>query len=137
LKIQNFKFYEKGLNRFFGPLEARIMDILWTHQELSIKDVQQKLEQEKNLNFNTVMTVMNRLLEKGILVKRMEGRTSLYRPVHSKDDFMDIQSKEITHELLEDFGSLVVNHMIDALDEADSELIGKLEQKIKALKKET
>lgn len=136
MKIHHFKFTEKGLNRFFGPLEARIMDILWAHRELSIKDVQHKLEQEKNLNFNTVMTVMNRLLEKGVLAKRLEGRTSLYRPTYSKEEFMEIQSKEITHELLEDFGPLVVNHMIDALDEADPELLGKLEQKLKALKKE-
>jgi predicted transcriptional regulator len=136
VKIQNFKYCEKGLNRFFGPLEAKIMDTLWTHSELSIKDVQKKLEQERNLNFNTVMTVMNRLLEKGVLTKRMDGRTSLFSPVHSREDFMDIQSREITHELMEDFGPLVVNHMIDALDEADSELLNMLEQKIQALKKE-
>ncbi|WP_438449016.1 BlaI/MecI/CopY family transcriptional regulator [Gorillibacterium sp. sgz5001074] len=137
MKIQHFKFSEKGLNRFFGPLEAKIMDILWTHRELSIKEVQIKLEQEKNLSFNTVMTVMNRLLEKGLLGKRLEGRTSLYHPAYTKDEFMEIQSKEITHELLEDFGSLVVTHMIDALDEADSDLLLKLEEKIKALKKDT
>lgn len=136
MKIQNFKYSEKGLNRFFGPLEAKIMDALWSHDELSIKDVQKLLEPERNLNFNTVMTVMNRLLDKGVLTKRINGRTSLYHPVHSKEDFMDIQSREITHELMEDFGTLVVNHMIDALDEADPELLNVLEQKIQSLKKE-
>ncbi|MNB97670.1 Transcriptional regulator BlaI [compost metagenome] len=135
MKIQNFKYSEKGLNRFFGPLEAKIMDILWSHAECSIRDVQKLLDQERNLNFNTIMTVMNRLLEKGVLTKRMDGRTSLFRPVHSKEDFMDIQSKEITHELMEDFGPLVVNHMIDALDEADPDLLSLLEQKIESLKK--
>jgi predicted transcriptional regulator len=30
---------------------------------MTIKDVQLSLEQEKSINFNTVMTVMNRLLE--------------------------------------------------------------------------
>lgn len=135
MKIQNFKYSEKGLNRFFGPLEAKIMDILWARTECSIKDVQRMLDQERNLNFNTIMTVMNRLLEKGILTKRVEGRTSLFRPVHSKADFMDIQSKEITHELMEDFGPLVVNHMIEALDDADPQLLSLLEQKIESLKK--
>lgn len=137
MKIHHFRVSEKGLNRFFGPLEAKIMSILWTHRELSIKDVQHKLEQDKNLSFNTVMTVMNRLLEKGFLEKRMEGRTSLYHTTHSQEEFMEIQSKEITHELLEDFGPLVVNHMIEALDEADPELLAMLEHKIKMLKKET
>ncbi|SDD18913.1 Predicted transcriptional regulator [Paenibacillus sp. UNCCL117] len=138
MKIQNFKFYEKGLNRFFGPLEAKVLDILWDRPGQSIKEVQQKLErQEETLNFNTVMTVMNRLVSKGLLRKRQEGRASVYEPFDTKEHFLEMQSKEITHELLEDFGPLVVSHMLDALEEADAEMIEKLEQKIKELKRET
>ncbi|WP_284639531.1 BlaI/MecI/CopY family transcriptional regulator [Paenibacillus silviterrae] len=136
MKINNFKFHERGLNRFFGPLEARILEILWETPGQSIKAVQEKLDKEKSINFNTVMTVMNRLVEKGILSKKVSGRTSLYSPTQSKELFLEEQSKEITHELIEDFGPLVVNHMIDALEEADPDLLEQLEQKIKAMKKE-
>lgn len=136
MKIHNFKYYERGLNRFFGPLEAKILDVLWARSEMSIKDVQLQLEQDKRINFNTVMTVMNRLVDKGLLTKRTVGRTSLYRPVYTKEHFLELQSKEITHELMEDFGPLVVSHMIDALEEVDPELLEKLEQKIQALKKD-
>ena len=63
--MQNFKLKESGLNRFFGPLESKIMEILWTSSsEMTIKDVQQKLDEDKAINFNTVMTVMNRLVDK-------------------------------------------------------------------------
>ncbi|HWO98422.1 MAG TPA: BlaI/MecI/CopY family transcriptional regulator [Bacillus sp. (in: firmicutes)] len=136
MRIQKFKFNEKGLNRFFGPLESKIMTVLWSGEEMTIKDVQQALEREKAVNFNTVMTVMNRLLEKGVLQKRAEGRTSLYRPILSKEEFFNTQSKELTHELIDEFGSVVVTHMLDALEEVDQGLIEKLEQKIKELKKE-
>lgn len=136
MKIHNFKFHESGLNRFFGPLEAKVMTVLWEGSEMTIKDVQKKLEAEKCVNFNTVMTVMNRLVDKGILVKRTEGRTSLFRPVLSQDVFLDTQSKELTHELMDEFGPLVVNHMLDALEDVDEGLLDKLEQKIKQLKKD-
>jgi len=136
MKFHHFKMHESGLNRFFGPLEAKIMNILWDEPELSIKDVQQKLEQEKQINFNTVMTVMNRLVEKGFLQKRPHGRSSLFLPVQSKEDFINDQSKELTHELIEEFGTLVVNHMLDHLEEADPDLLEKLEHKIMQLKKE-
>lgn len=136
MKIQNFKFNERGLNRFFGPLESKIMNILWDGSELTIKNVQQKLEQEKAVNFNTVMTVMNRLVDKGVLQKRTEGRSSLYRPILSKDQFFETQSKELTHELIEEFGSLAVSQMLDVLEEVDQNLLEKLEQKLKELKKE-
>ncbi|WP_046174251.1 BlaI/MecI/CopY family transcriptional regulator [Domibacillus indicus] len=135
MKIQSFKFNERGLNRFFGPLEAKIMDILWSGEK-SIKDVQQELEKEKATNFNTVMTVMNRLVEKGMLTKRPEGRTSFFRPVLTREEFLNTQSKEMTQELVDEFGSVAVSHMIEALDEADEALVAQLEQKIKEWKKD-
>ncbi|MBM7607347.1 putative transcriptional regulator [Lysinibacillus composti] len=134
--IRKFKMKESGLNRFFGPLEAKIMDILWNaSKEMSIKDVQHVLDQEKTTNFNTVMTVMNRLVDKGILQKRAEGRGSLYHPVQTRNAFLNEQSKEMTQELMDEFGNVVVSHMLDALEDVDEDLVAKLEQKIEELKK--
>ena len=127
---------ENGLNRFFGPLEAKIMEIIWNNEEMTIKDVQRVLEQEKMTNFNTVMTVMNRLVEKGRLQKKSEGRSSVYKPVQTRIDFLNAQSKEMTHELMDEFGNVVVSHMLDALEEVDEDLVAKLEQKIMELKKD-
>ncbi|MBD7908805.1 BlaI/MecI/CopY family transcriptional regulator [Sporosarcina gallistercoris] len=136
MRIRKFKINESGLNRFFGPLEAKILDVLWNDGERTIKEVQQVLEKEKPTNFNTVMTVMNRLTEKGILQKRPEGRSSLYKPVTSRTEFLNTQSKEMTNELMEEFGSVVVSHMLDALEDVDDDLVAQLEKKIKELKKD-
>ncbi|AMM93267.1 BlaI/MecI/CopY family transcriptional regulator [Peribacillus simplex] len=136
MNIKNFKYDEVGLNRFFGPLEANIMEYLWDKNEQSIKAVQQSLELDKPINFNTVMTVMNRLVEKGILEKRSEGRLSLFRPVQSKAEFLEEQSKKLTENLLDEFGGAVISHMLDAMKDADQGLIEKLEQKIQSLKKD-
>ncbi|MGE7906454.1 BlaI/MecI/CopY family transcriptional regulator [Peribacillus sp. NPDC094092] len=136
MNIKNFKYDEVGLNRFFGPLEANIMEYLWNKDEESIKSVQQSLELDKPINFNTVMTVMNRLVEKGILEKRSEGRLSLFRPVQTKAEFLEEQSKKLTENLLDEFGGSVISHMLDAMKDADQGLIEKLEQKIQALKKD-
>jgi len=136
MKIRKFKMHENGLNRFFGPLEAKIMDILWNNDEMTIKEVQHILEKEKAMNFNTVMTVMNRLVEKGILQKRAEGRSSMYKPIQSRNEFLDTQSKEMTNELMDEFGNVVISHMLDALEDVDDDLVAKLEMKIKELKKD-
>ncbi|MEC0229141.1 BlaI/MecI/CopY family transcriptional regulator [Paenibacillus alba] len=137
MKMQNFKYEGSGLNRFFGPLEAKIMEILWgTSAEMTIKDVQIKLDQDKAINFNTVMTVMNRLVDKGILQKKSVIRSFMYRPVVTREQFMETQSKELTFDLIEEFGSLAVTHMVDALDKVDPDLLDKLEQQIKELKKD-
>ncbi|WP_223590273.1 BlaI/MecI/CopY family transcriptional regulator [Neobacillus bataviensis] len=136
MTINNFRFDQEGLNRFFGPLEAKIMNILWNGNEMSIKEVQHQLENEKPINFNTVMTVMNRLVDKNILTKRLERRTSLFKPLKSKEDFINHQSKKLTENLLDEFGGLVVNHMLDSLKDVDDLLLQKLEYKLEQLKKD-
>lgn len=139
MNIKNFKYDEVGLNRFFGSLEAKIMEILWETNELSIKDVQQRLDKDKPTNFNTVMTVMNRLVDKGILDKRSKGRLSLFQPNQSKEVFISEQSKKLTENLLDEFGGVVINHMIDVLGlkDVDQALLAKLEQRIQQLKRDS
>ena len=136
MHIKQFKYDEVGLSRFFGPLEAKIMEIIWDANELSIKECSTRLELDKPMNFNTIMTVMNRLVEKDFLKKRHQGRLSLFQPVQSKEDFIKEQSKKITENLIEDFGGVVINHMLDSINEMDQSLIDKLEQKIQSLKKD-
>ncbi|WP_240702922.1 BlaI/MecI/CopY family transcriptional regulator [Cohnella luojiensis] len=90
MKVPRMKMHEEGLNRFFGSLEAQIMKIIWEHEEVTIKQVQSLLDGE--LSYNAVMTVMNRLHEKGHLNKKTTGagrnRLSTYQSIQSKDEFL-------------------------------------------------
>ncbi|MGI2293411.1 BlaI/MecI/CopY family transcriptional regulator [Paenibacillus sp. GXUN7292] len=136
--VKKFNMNEEGLNRFFGPLEAKIMNLLWLSEGMSIKDVQSILNQESPISFNAVMTVMNRLLEKEHLSKNTQGkgrsRVTIFKPVQTKEQFLHTQTKAVTQGLIHEFGDLVVGHMIDALEDADTELINKLSDKLNRLK---
>lgn len=135
--VSNYKLNEQGLNHFFGPLEARVMEIIWNNPNITIKEVQQKLEADQILNFNTVMTVMNRLVEKGHLHKTTKGRVSLFSPVQTKEDFFHKQTKMMTKELMGEFGDLMLVHMLDELGQLNPQLIEKLEDRLKQLKNES
>lgn len=115
------------------------MDILWSSEALSIKEVQSILNQESPISINTVMTVMNRLLDKGLLTKAMTGtgrtRAAKFSPLQSREQFLTEQTKEVSQGLIQEYGSLVVNHMIDALDDVDPEVIAKLERKLNDIKR--
>jgi predicted transcriptional regulator len=131
--------YEEGLNRFFGPLEAKVMELIWTYDKVSIKTIQDSLNKDNNLSFNTIMTVMNRLNEKGHLNKKSlgSGRSKLtfYEPIQTKEQFIEEQTREVTYGLAHEFGDLVLNQMIEALEDTDPELVAKLEQKIEDLRR--
>lgn len=137
MKVKKYNVNEEGLNHFFGPLEARIMELLWSSEGLTVKEVQSIVNEEHPITFNAVMTVMNRLIEKGHLKKqssgRGRGRVSCYTTVQSKEQFIAEQTKAVTEGLIQEYGDLVVNHMIDALENADPELIARLQEKINAI----
>ena len=107
------------------------MEILWA-SKTTIRDVQTIVSEEEPLSFNTVMTVMNRLIEKVAKTSKGSGRARLtfFEPIQTKEQFLSEQTKEVTQGLIREFGDLVVGHMIDALDEADPKLISKLQDKL-------
>jgi predicted transcriptional regulator len=139
LKIIKYKMYEEGLNRFFGPLEAKVMELIWFYNKVTIKTIQETLNKENDLSFNAIMTVMNRLKEKGHLNKKSVGsgrnKLTFYEPIQTKDEFIEEQTREVTYGLVHEFGDLVLNQMIEALEETEPELIAKLEQKIIDMKR--
>ncbi|GIP33215.1 BlaI/MecI/CopY family transcriptional regulator [Paenibacillus sp. J2TS4] len=137
MKVDKYNMNEEGLNRFFGPLEARIMERVWETGKASIKEVQELLDRESPISFNAVMTVMNRLCEKGHLIrlaKQSRGQVSYYSAVQTKEQFLNEQTRVLADGLMTDFGALVVNHLIDSLDQADPQSIERLEQKLREMK---
>ncbi|MEX2103716.1 MAG: BlaI/MecI/CopY family transcriptional regulator [Bacilli bacterium] len=134
MTVKKFNVQEEGLNHFFGSLEARIMDILWSSEAMTIGEVHEILNAEIPISFNAVMTVMNRLLEKDHLQKELRGsgrgRAFIFHPIQTRDQFLSEQTKAVTVGLIQEYGDLVVNHMVDALNDADPQLIAKLQDKL-------
>lgn len=132
MKVQRMKMHEEGLNRFFGPLEAQIMEIVWEHEKINIKQVQTLLQDD--LSYTAVMTVLNRLHEKGHLGKITTGkgrnRISHFHPLQTKDEFLREQTKAVTQGLIHEYGPLVVNHFLDACEKADPEIMAMLEKRL-------
>lgn len=130
---------EEGLQRFFGSLEAKIMDKLWEKGKLTIKQLHEMLNRGDPISLNAVMTVMIRLADKGILLKESTGggrnRLTFFSPVQDRDQFIAEQTKVITDGLIEDFGAnVVVNNFMQSLDKLDDGMIDQLEQKLMELK---
>ena len=57
--------------RAFGDLELQVLNILKSEERMTVKDVHRALG--GNDNYNTIMTVMNRLTEKKQLAREKAG----------------------------------------------------------------
>lgn len=60
----------------FGILERDVMRVLWTEGELNVRLVQARLSRE--VAYTTVMTTLDRLFKKGVLLRRQAGRAFIY-----------------------------------------------------------
>lgn len=63
----------------FGDLERRVLDALWSGgRPLTVRDVHMVLSDDTDLAYTTVLTVLDRLAKKGLVIRRLDGRAWLY-----------------------------------------------------------
>lgn len=122
--IQTFRLNHSGLARLFGELEAQVMDLIWEHGPATVGNVVDRLEDE--YHYNTIMTVMNRLVEKGYLARRREGRAFIYTTVDDRETFLALASRQISEGLLQDFGVVALTQFVNAVDQLDPALLREL-----------
>ncbi len=75
--------------RILGELESEIMDIVWREQApIVVRDVTQKLQKKREIAYTTVMTIMGRLVEKGVLTRKLQGISYIYETKVTRDKFI-------------------------------------------------
>jgi len=87
---------------FMGQTEARLMELAWQYDKLTVKKALFYLE-DTRLAYTTVMTVLGRLAEKGLLEKEKVGRNFIYRPAVSRERFLKEKLKKVTDCLKNNF----------------------------------
>ena len=74
--------------RLFGDLEAAIMHVVWDHdQPVSVRTIVERLNEDREIAYTTVITVAERLREKGLLTRVRQGRAFLYEACVSADEY--------------------------------------------------
>ena len=80
----------KAINKL-GELERAVMDAVWQagaegRSPLSVRAVHDELSRSRDLAYTTVMTVMGRLAEAGLLTQERSGRAYLYAAADSREE---------------------------------------------------
>src|SRR6476469_7147548 len=84
------------------PLELDIMKAVWIRPPISVRDVQAAIRPSRNLAYTTVMTLMDRLYQKGFLSRTLRTRTHFYEPAI---DFNDVRDEAVESLIRNFFGS--------------------------------
>lgn len=132
----NLNTGNEGLRQVLGDLEAEIMECMWELGSASVREVHECLVEKREIAYTTVMTVMSRLAEKGMLQRRQQGRAYLYAPLESRDAFCTNVVRRVMDGLFGGAGGPVLAHFVENLTEADNAELDDLARVIKAKRRE-
>lgn len=96
-------------SKFLGQLEKEIMEIVWASKEsITVRVVFEVLSKRRKIAYTTVMTIMNRLVNKKLLKRVAEGKAYSYQAIYSKDKFLTKMFHEILQSFIKSFGDVAV-----------------------------
>jgi len=105
-----------------GPLEADIMQVVWKRQMATVQDVFETLSAERSIAYNTVMTVMSRLAQKGILYRQKQGRAYVYSPTTTKAEVAKSMLQYVVDKIFGGSRAPVFSHLLEDKSLSDDEL---------------
>jgi len=66
--------------------ELEILNVLWENGTSSVKFVNEKLSEKKQVGYTTTLKIMQMMFEKKMLTREQKGRSHIYTPANKKED---------------------------------------------------
>jgi BlaI family transcriptional regulator, penicillinase repressor len=92
--------------------EAKVMQVLWDEHPLGADQIIERLSGE-TWQAATVKTLINRLLNKGAIAADAEGRRYLYRPLLSRQAYVNEASSSLVDRLFGGKVAPLVSHFAE------------------------
>ena len=116
-----------ALRRPLGELETAVLSALWdSSATLSVRDVLGLVRRRPALAYTTVLTVLDRLHEKGLVAREKHGKAFLYWPRVSREMWLGEQAARVLTEADVPADRDVLMAFLDSADQADPELLERL-----------
>src|ERR1700742_5183998 len=102
-------------------LEAEVMEELWRSGEAPVRAVMDALNArtDKSRAYTTYMTIMARLHQKNLLVRRREGKTDFYAPRLSRDEYQALRARTQVDELVAEYGDVALSNFAQQMADLD------------------
>jgi len=115
-----------------GPLETRLLELLWTRSgPATVRELQRTCP---GLAYTTVMTTLDRLYRKRLLLRHRDGRAFTYEPRCSRDELLSELVSGHVADLLGGSGrsTVVLSTLVRAVRDTDAALLDQLDALIQA-----
>lgn len=124
------------VERPLGPLEQRLLHVLWTRGTATVRELLDGLEHK--IAYTTAMTTLDRLYKKRLLNRVVEGRAFRYSPRLTQTELKKAAAGKAIQQLLDssDPPLLPLSYLVEALTERDLQLLDDLQQLVQRKRRE-
>jgi predicted transcriptional regulator len=115
-----------------GPLETKVLELLW-HQG-GAATVRHVLHAFPELAYTTLMTTLDRLYRKGLLIRRRSGRAFAYEPRYSREQLTSHLIRGHVMGLLaaSGAGTAILSTLVHCVGRKDAALLDELDALVQA-----
>ncbi|MCX9015176.1 MAG: BlaI/MecI/CopY family transcriptional regulator [Candidatus Methanoperedens sp.] len=110
VKLDQINISNKGLTKFFSPIEATILRALWADGDMMTSELTEKTK----IPLTSVAGTLDRLVKAGYAsrtVDNVNGRVRyVYSPVYSEDEAASEITTRVLDSLVDAFGPLAVEN---------------------------
>lgn len=109
-----------GLAKVLGDLEARVMRLVWKiGRPAPAREVYEHVVREHDVAIHTVITVLNKLVTKGLLHREKRDDLLHYSAPISEEEFLARASRQVVRGILSMGPEAVTASFVDVLAEND------------------
>jgi predicted transcriptional regulator len=115
-----------------GPLETKVLELLWGKGRAVT--VRHFLPEFPELAYTTLMTTLDRLYRKGLLIRRRLGRAFVYEPRCSREQMLSEMLSEQVADLLaaSGAGTAILSTVVHCVGRKDAALLEELDALVQA-----
>ncbi|PTL60287.1 BlaI/MecI/CopY family transcriptional regulator [Paraconexibacter algicola] len=115
-----------------GDLQVQVMAVMWRLDEAAVDDVRQGLPPRYRGAYTTVQTVLNRLVERGLLKRRKQGKLVLYRAALSETTYVASTVEHALAGASSGARDAVLAHLLGSIDDAQIDELRRLRDDLDA-----
>jgi predicted transcriptional regulator len=96
---------------------------VWRRGSGTVHEIRDALNasSDKERAYTTVMTVLTRLADKGMLERHREGRSDRYVPAFARDEYLEARAADDVETLLAAYGDVALAHFAERVEGLDPE----------------
>ena len=102
--------------KVLSPLEHEIMDIVWELGQCSVKEVLERINQNKQLAYTTIATILQRLYEKGLVTRKGQGVAYFYSPKLSKKSYSKNLAQSFLNKFFSSYGDVAITSFAESIE---------------------